>query len=234
MHGPYVRRMIPEPGDPDREVPIAETFHEQTNEELNEKELKQMEADDQAIQTIFMGLPEDIYAAVDSCEIAQEIWYIAQPGMNIGQDRQMQMARGTSGNQYRQYAGQLAGNQNRYNVAQMVRNQNGNGNVVAARAECNGNKNNGNQIRCYNCKGMGHLVRNCIVRLRRRDVVYLHTQLLIAQKEESGIQLQAEEFDLMAAAWDLDEIKEVNEKCILIVNLQQASTSGTQIDMEVN
>ncbi|GJS51589.1 hypothetical protein Tco_0624951 [Tanacetum coccineum] len=32
------------------------------------------------------------------------------------------------------------------------------------------------------------------------------TQLLIAQKEEAGIQLQAEEFDLMAVAWDLDEI----------------------------
>ncbi|GKG44814.1 hypothetical protein Tco_0486252, partial [Tanacetum coccineum] len=30
--------------------------------------------DDQAIQTILLGLPEDIYAAVDSCEIAQEIW----------------------------------------------------------------------------------------------------------------------------------------------------------------
>ncbi|GJR76581.1 retrovirus-related pol polyprotein from transposon TNT 1-94 [Tanacetum coccineum] len=35
-------------------------------------------------------------------------------------------------------------------------------------------------------------------------------QLLIAQKEEAGIQLQAEEFDLMAAAADLDEIEEVN------------------------
>nr|GFD02858.1 hypothetical protein [Tanacetum cinerariifolium] len=31
-------------------------------------------ADDQAIQTILLGLPEDIYAAVDSCEISQEIW----------------------------------------------------------------------------------------------------------------------------------------------------------------
>nr|GEU98630.1 hypothetical protein [Tanacetum cinerariifolium] len=43
INGPYVRRMIPEPGDPNRE-------------------------------TILLGLPEDIYAAVDSCEIAQEIW----------------------------------------------------------------------------------------------------------------------------------------------------------------
>nr|GEW36691.1 hypothetical protein [Tanacetum cinerariifolium] len=68
MNGPYVRLMIPEPGDPDREVLVNETFHEQTYDELTEKELKQVEADDQAIQTIFLGLPEDIYAAVDSDE----------------------------------------------------------------------------------------------------------------------------------------------------------------------
>nr|GEY11207.1 putative ribonuclease H-like domain-containing protein [Tanacetum cinerariifolium] len=45
-----------------------------------------------------------------------------------------------------------------------------------------------------------------------------------------GIQLQAEEFDFMAAAGDLDEIEEVNANCILMANLQQASTSGTQHD----
>ncbi|GJS81500.1 hypothetical protein Tco_0748041 [Tanacetum coccineum] len=33
-----------------------------------------MEADDQAIQTILIGLPEDIYVAVDSYDTAQEIW----------------------------------------------------------------------------------------------------------------------------------------------------------------
>nr|GEZ71436.1 hypothetical protein [Tanacetum cinerariifolium] len=43
-------------------------------DKLSNKELKQIEADDQAIQTILLGLPEDIYAAVDSCETAQEIW----------------------------------------------------------------------------------------------------------------------------------------------------------------
>nr|GFB39252.1 hypothetical protein [Tanacetum cinerariifolium] len=42
-------------------------------DELSSKELKQIEADDQAIQTILLGLPEDIYADVDSCETAQEI-----------------------------------------------------------------------------------------------------------------------------------------------------------------
>nr|GEU41745.1 Gag-Pol polyprotein [Tanacetum cinerariifolium] len=132
---------------------------------------------------------------------------IAQPGMNMGQDRQMQM---------------VGGNANK--------NINGNGNLVAAHAEGNAAGHNGNKIRCYNCKGVGHFARNCSVRPRRRDAAYLQTQLLIAQKEEARIQLQAEEFDLMAAAADLDEIKEVNANCILIANLQQASTSGTQTD----
>nr|GEW51259.1 putative ribonuclease H-like domain-containing protein [Tanacetum cinerariifolium] len=76
-----------------------------------------------------------------------------------------------------------------------IANQSGTGNIVAARAEGTGN---GNQARCYNCRGL-------------------------------GIQLQAAEFDFMAAAGDLDEIEEVNANCILMANLQHASTSGTQL-----
>ncbi|GJW10799.1 hypothetical protein Tco_1576626 [Tanacetum coccineum] len=57
-----------------RAVPVPKTFHEQTEDELTEVEIKQMEADDQAIQTILLGLLEDIYDAIDSCETAQEIW----------------------------------------------------------------------------------------------------------------------------------------------------------------
>nr|GEY04653.1 hypothetical protein [Tanacetum cinerariifolium] len=74
LNGPYVRKMIPEPGDANREITVTKTFHLQTDDELSDKELKQIEADDQAIQTILLGLPEDIYAVVDSCETAQEIW----------------------------------------------------------------------------------------------------------------------------------------------------------------
>nr|GEX69479.1 hypothetical protein [Tanacetum cinerariifolium] len=107
-----------------------------SDDELSDRELKQIEADNQAIQTILLGLPKDIYAAVDR-------------------------------------------NANH--------NLNGNGNLVVARAEGN---------------ATGH----------------------------NGIQLQAEEYDLLATAADLDKIEEVNEKCILIANLQQASTSGTQTD----
>nr|GEX64640.1 hypothetical protein [Tanacetum cinerariifolium] len=64
------RKMIPEPGDVNREIAVTETFHLQTDDELSEKELKQIEADDQAIQTILLWLPKDIYDAIDSCETA--------------------------------------------------------------------------------------------------------------------------------------------------------------------
>nr|GEY42154.1 hypothetical protein [Tanacetum cinerariifolium] len=91
---------------------------------------------------------------------------IAQSGMNMGQDRHMQMVGGNA-------------------------NLNGNGNLVTARAEGNATGQDGNQIRCYNSRG----------------------------KEEAGIQPQAKEFDLMAAAADLDEIEEVNANCILMANM---------------
>ncbi|GJU19361.1 integrase, catalytic region, zinc finger, CCHC-type containing protein [Tanacetum coccineum] len=232
MNGPYVRRMIPEPGDADREVPVPETFHEQTDDELTEAEIKQMEADDQAIQTILLGLPEDIYAAVVCVKLRRN------SGVTCATNDES-----NGGNQFRQYAGQNVGYQNGYNAVQNVGNQvvqdavqnqgvqnvgnhngqivvpgipnqnpNGNGNVVAARAEGNATGNNGNQIRCYNCRGLGHLARNCTVRPRRRDAAYLQTQLLIAQKEEENLSQAERVCILMAAAAESDEIEEVNDK----------------------
>ncbi|GJV12634.1 hypothetical protein Tco_1354175 [Tanacetum coccineum] len=95
MNGPYVRRIIPKLGDPDHEVSVAETFHEQTDDEVTKKEVQQMEADDQAIQIILMGLLKDIYVAVDSCETAQEIWLRVQQmmkGCDIGiQDKKVKL-----------------------------------------------------------------------------------------------------------------------------------------------
>nr|GEX38685.1 hypothetical protein [Tanacetum cinerariifolium] len=196
-----------------------------TDDELTEKELKQIEAGDQAIQTILLGLPEDIYAAVDSCESAQEIWLRVEQmmkGSNIGiqemkaklfnewerftsnegesiesyYHRFLKLMNDLKRNKHFpekivsniKFLNNLQPEWSRHNIG----NRNENGNLVVARAEGNAAGHNGNQIRCYNCRGVGHYARNCIVRPRRRDAAYLQTQLLIAQKEEAGIQLQAE------------------------------------------
>nr|GEY63656.1 hypothetical protein [Tanacetum cinerariifolium] len=157
-----------------------------TDEKLTDKELKQVEADDQVIQTILLGLPEDIYATTKDVHEVDYTQLYDFLKMN-----QEENARNQTGLIVVLW------------IAHPNANQNGNGNVVVARDE---------------------------VRPRRRDAAYLQTQLLIAQKKEAVIQLYAEEFDLMADAWDLDEIKEVNANCILMANLQQASTSSTQTD----
>ncbi|GJT41653.1 hypothetical protein Tco_0941518 [Tanacetum coccineum] len=188
--------------DADCKVPVNETFHEQTDDELTEKELKHVEADDQAIQTILFGLPEEIYAAVDICETAQEIWLrvqqmmkgsniriqekkaklfnecerftstdgeliesychrfsklmndfqrnkhfpkkiIAQPSMNMGQDKQMQMVGGNDGNQFRHSESESSEcwkSEWAYCCSGIAnQNPNGNGNVVATWAEGNAN-----------------------------------------------------------------------------------------------
>nr|GEW19336.1 hypothetical protein [Tanacetum cinerariifolium] len=153
---------------------------------------------------------------------------IAQPVMNMSQDRKTQNVRGNGRNQFGQYAGQVTQNQQGYNAWQNggfqgIANQSGTRNVVAARTEGTGN---GNQARCYNCRGLGHIARNCTARPRRKDDAYLQTQLLIAQKEEAGIQLQVEEFDFMATAGDLDEIEEVNTNCILMEELFLSNVSN--------
>nr|GEV07243.1 hypothetical protein [Tanacetum cinerariifolium] len=369
INGPYVRRMIHEPGDANREVSVTETLHVQTDDELTEKELKQIEADDQAIQTILLGFdigiqekkarlfnewemftsnegeyiesyyhrflklmndlkrnkhfPEKIASNLKFLNNLQPEWIrhvtivhqskdlhttdytqlydflkynqkevdelkaerlaktqdplalmansnnpyafpaphqdkssfnqnymkqpmpnpeditnpttamnmtlalmanafklnystptnnnqrissnprnrqISQPGINMGQDRQMQMVGGYGEHQFRQYAGQNGGNLNGYNVVQNV------GNQVTQNLRV---QNVGNQ------NGKIGVPENAN---------------LNGMKEEAGIQLQDEEFDLMAAAAHLDEIEEVNANCILMANLQQASTSGTQTD----
>nr|GEY84396.1 hypothetical protein [Tanacetum cinerariifolium] len=275
LNGPYVRKMIPEPGDASREITVTETFHLQTDDELSDNELKQIEADDQAIQTILLGLPEDIYDAVDSCETAQEIWLrtkdlhtadytqlydflkynqkevdelkaerlaktqdplalmansnnpyafpaphqdqpsfnqnnlqqpmpnpediidpttamnmalalmrkISQPGMNMGQDRQMQIVRGNGGNQFRQYAWQNAGNPAGYN------------HVI------------GNQV-----------IQNAVQNPRVQNVGNLNG-LIGVQGNGNQNHIGNEEYDLMAATADLDEIEEVNANCILMANM---------------
>nr|GFA85245.1 hypothetical protein [Tanacetum cinerariifolium] len=195
-------------------------------DELSKKELKQFEADEQAIQTILLGLPEDIYAAVDSCETAQEIWLRIQQmmkGSDIGiQEKKAKLFnewerftsnQGESIESYyhrflklmndlkrkKHFSDKIASNlkflnnlqpewkniasnlkflnnlqpewsrhvtivhqtkvlhtadyTQLYDILKYNQKETGNGNLVVARGEGNAAGQNGNQIKCYNCRG---------------------------------------------------------------------------------
>nr|GFA14141.1 hypothetical protein [Tanacetum cinerariifolium] len=111
-----------------------------------------MDADDQAIQTIILGLPKDVYATVDSCETTKEIWErrhvtIVRQTKNLHEADFTQIYDFLKMNQ-----DESGANQNGLVVVPWIANQSESSNVVAARAEGTGI---GNQARCYNCRGLG-------------------------------------------------------------------------------
>ncbi|GKC09288.1 hypothetical protein Tco_1000898, partial [Tanacetum coccineum] len=246
-------------------------------------------------QTILLGLPEDIYAAVDSCETAQEIWLRVQQMMK-GSDIGIQEKKAKLFNEWERFTStdgesiesyyhrfsklmndfkrnkhfpeKIASNLKSYNFkpkmvgvdmlplfikqrtciqqitlsycsAGMNLGQDNQMQMVGGNALVVGemtrvyktaisNGINGNQIRCYNCKGVDHYATNCTVKPRKQDAAYLHKQMQIAQKEEAGIQLTSEEFYFMVAAGSCEETERANTNCTLENNLQQASTSVEQ------
>nr|GFB19409.1 hypothetical protein [Tanacetum cinerariifolium] len=298
LNGPHVRRMIPEPGDAERDVNVNETFHEQTDDELSERELKQIEADYQAIQTILLILPEDIYAA--------EIWLRVQQmmkGSDIGiQEKKAKLfnewERFTSnegesiGSYYhcflklmndlkrnKHFPEKIASNLKFLNNLQpewsrhvtivhqtkdlhtadytqlydfLKYNQKENymqqpmtnpkditdpttamNMVLALMAKAfklNYSTPTNNKQRISSNPRNRQIAQPGIRLLKTQEFRMMEFRIKIGMKEEAGIQLQAKEYDLMAAAADLDEIEEVNANCVLMANLQQASSSGTQTD----
>nr|GEV02180.1 hypothetical protein [Tanacetum cinerariifolium] len=204
----YVRQMIATPGEPD--LPILERVQQMMKgSDIEEQEKKAKlfnewekftSTDGESIKSYyhhFMQLmndlkrnkhfPENIAANLKFLNNLQPEWKrhvtIVHQTKNLHEANFTQIYDFLKMNQ-----DESGGNQNRLVSVPGIANQNGTGNIVAARAEGTGNRN------------------------------------------QARIQLQAEEFDFMAAAGDLDEIEEVNANCILMANLQHASTSGTQLD----
>ncbi|GJT15551.1 hypothetical protein Tco_0874257 [Tanacetum coccineum] len=105
--------------------------------------------------------------------------------------------------QIRYNAWQIARNLYGYNTVHNVENQVGQNAVQNP-----GIQNVGNQNELIVVTGIANQNGNGNVVAARAEVM---TQLLIAQKEEAGIQLQTEEFDLMAAAGDIYEIGEMDK-----------------------
>ncbi|GKB84814.1 hypothetical protein Tco_0957086 [Tanacetum coccineum] len=116
-----------------------------------------------------------------------------------------------------QYAGQIAGNHNGYNAVQNVGNR-----VIQNVVQTPGVQNVGNQNGLIIVLGIAPSIANHNANQNGNGNVVAAR----AEGNENGnngnqirIQLQAEEFDLMAAARDIDEIEDVNANCVLMANL---------------
>jgi cell division protein FtsB len=145
-------------------------------------------------------------------------------GFHMG-NQNLQNAGQYVGNHYGQYAwnqmGQFVGNQRGQNVGnQAMGNQNRN---VAAPAVGNqGNVNQGNPVKCFNCQGVGHMARNCPTKTNKKDPEYLQKALLLAQKDKTGFQLNAEENVFNTLMDDMEDREDINANCIFMENLQEA------------
>ncbi|GKC48348.1 hypothetical protein Tco_1066070, partial [Tanacetum coccineum] len=216
-NGPYVRQIIHEPGDPNSVPPVAESTHEQTNDELTDQEAdsekkdiklfneweKFKSTDGESIESYyhcFSKLMHDFSREKHfPVKIASNLKFLnnLQPESNrsvttVHQTKDLYQV------DYTQLYDLLKLNQaeNGYNAVKNVKNR---------------------------------VVQNAVQNLGGNNDITLIDLYLIKSNGNNGIQLQAEEFDLMAAAGDIDYIEDVNANCVLMANLHQASTSGIQI-----
>nr|GEZ04710.1 Gag-Pol polyprotein [Tanacetum cinerariifolium] len=204
-----------------------ETFHVQTDDELTEKELKQIEADDQAIQTILLGLPEDIYAAVE--------W--SRHVSIVHQTKDLHTAYYTQLYDFLKYnqkevddlkAERLARTQDP--LALMATSNNP---YTFPVADCSTGYEYGSR-QTYADGWRNQVAQNAIQNLRIQNVGNQYGQIVILgtnQNPNGNGNLVAACAEGNATGHNnLDEIKEVNANCILMANLQQASTSGIHTD----
>nr|GEY53684.1 hypothetical protein [Tanacetum cinerariifolium] len=239
------------------------------NSIINGPYLKQIEADDQAIQTILLGLPEDIYAAVDSYKTAQEIWLRVQQimkGFDIGiQEKKAKLFKewerftSTDGESIESYYHRflklmndlkrnkhfpemISSNLNFLNNLQLEWSRHVT--IVHQTKDLHttdytqlydflkyNQKENVENLNGYNDV---HNVENHVIQIAVQNP---RIQNAGNQSGLIGVLGNANQNlngngNLVAARAkaDLDEIEEVNSNCILMANLQQASTSGTQTD----
>nr|GEV45172.1 hypothetical protein [Tanacetum cinerariifolium] len=218
INGLYVRRMIPEPGDANLEV----------------------EANDQAIKTILLGLPEDIYAAVDSCETAQEIWLRVQEKQTLFKRRRLKWSRHVTivhqtknlhTTDYTQLYDFLKYNQKEVDDLRAERLAKSH-DPLALMA----NSNNPFTYPVFHKINHHQVVQNAVQNPGVQNVGKQSGLIVvpgIANQNLNGngnVVAVRVEGNATGNNADLDEIEKVNANCILMANLQQTSTPGTQTD----
>ena len=72
--GPFKPRQVLDPGEPNSTPPVQPFYRDQSEADYTEEDKLQIAADDQAFHLVVLGLPEEVYATVDSEESAHAVW----------------------------------------------------------------------------------------------------------------------------------------------------------------
>nr|GFB41634.1 hypothetical protein [Tanacetum cinerariifolium] len=162
LNGPYVRKMIPELGDATRDITVTKTFHLQIDDELSDKELKQIEADDQLFRLSFLEKKAKLFNEWER--------FTSNEGESIESyyHRFLKLMNDLKRNKH--FPKKIA------SYSECCLESKG--------SECWKSEWFNWCSREWKSKldwewGVGHYARNCTVRSRRRDAAYLQTQLLI-------------------------------------------------------
>ncbi|GJW17871.1 retrovirus-related pol polyprotein from transposon TNT 1-94 [Tanacetum coccineum] len=242
MKCPYVFKKIrPNLDQPERD---------ETEDDLMGDNLKQYEADIEAMNLIFISIPNNIYNYVDSCQTAQDMCLRVQrlmQGTDLTDiDRETQF-----NNKFYQFTAKAGESliltsvmmllsreitkhystptDNQLRSSSNTRNQ---AVVLADKVNLDMYKetslnffNSGKaQMFSYNCGAKGHYAWDC-PKPRVQDYKYFMEQMLLAKKDEARVILSNEHNDfLLADAVQMEEIEELSANICMMSRIQQAYT----------